>query len=191
MIVSSFFIVEGSCVTGLIPTVKIWQVDGVSSVLVVNGASMVEVDNGFYQYTFNQPDDTVGYLVLIDGGNTLPPESRYQTSEISSAAVSSSDIERVANGVWDKPANITDPGSFGHVLNEIHNSSNQLVIDVSNAMKMCELLIKYQSCRTVIDKRSCTLTIYDADQITPLHVFQLRDASGIPSITDIAERAPI
>lgn len=192
MILSSFFAVNGIPTTGLTPSIKVWQVDGMGSVLVVNGDPMIEISDGFYQYRFQQHQTTNGYLVRVDGGVSLAAEYRYQTSEISPVIVADSDIAKIAGAVWDvQTTDHLNEGSFGRAIADIRSIVGQLSISLIDALELSDLAIKYQRNRTLIDKRLCTMTVFDDDQITPIRVFQLKDSTGVPSISDIVERDPI
>ena len=77
--VISFFTENSIPKSGLSPSIYIYDITGDS--LVVNGASMTEKGSSpyiFYLYTFTSYDNTKEYFVLVDGGESLPINERYQ-----------------------------------------------------------------------------------------------------------------
>jgi len=73
-VVIAFFSDGGTPKTGLTPTIEIWDSDATKD---VDGASMTEITNGFYKYTFATYDNTKDYGFLADGGATLADYERY------------------------------------------------------------------------------------------------------------------
>lgn len=191
MVITSFFQQDGIPLTGLVPMINIWEVHGSTKTSVVVGDTMVDSGDGFYQYTFqaHQPDQ--GYLVMVDGGWDLY-DGRFQTSEISPTVISSIDVNKIAASVWDsQSSNHTQVGSFGRIISDLRTIASNLMIGVVDLTDICEMALKYQANRTLIDKRACTLTVFEADNVTPIKVFHLKDAYGNPSVTDIVERKPL
>jgi hypothetical protein len=128
-------------------------------------------------------------------------------------------IDSVPSRVWNTSANaLTETGSVGEMFHHMRNdvadakaaseSVDQRVVEqleqvaeiqtdvtsvLSNLGAVTDLLntlLKYDTNRTQIDKNAKTMTVFDDDGVTPLRVFDLKDFAGIPSITEIAERAP-
>jgi len=64
------------------------------------------------------------------------------------------------------------------------------VYDSTSGFTILQLLLKYAGNKTQIDQSTFTLTVYDNDSVTPIKVFDLKDLSGNPSITEVAERIP-
>ena len=69
-------------------------------------------------------------------------------------------------------------------------SQDALVVTVGNMSLVIDDLLKYQGNKTLIDPNQFTMTIYENDGTTPLKVFDLQDANGVASITDIYRRIP-
>jgi len=72
------FSLNGSPQTGLSPTINVRQVD--TGALLVSGASMVEVGDGFYRYEFLEADGydpELDFVALIDSGSPLQDVERY------------------------------------------------------------------------------------------------------------------
>jgi len=203
--ISSFFMSGNTPATGLTPTLRIWEVDGITQTLIVgapNGtvlavdATMTEVDDGtsqdgFYQYNFTTGyDPTKKYVFRVDGGAGLPASDRYQSGDADPTDASTP--AAIADSVWDETA--TDHllvGSTGEKLLQTHANSVQLVIDVAAVEALVDLVLKYDTNRTRIDTTTKTLTIYDDDCTTPLRVFNLLDSGGSPSVTEVCERKPV
>jgi hypothetical protein len=83
MIIVSYFADEDSNpITGLTPTIKIYDV--ITYEQSVSSGSMEEIDNaddaGWYKYDFTTVDLSHTYTVNIDGGNTLDSFIRYQNA---------------------------------------------------------------------------------------------------------------
>lgn len=151
--------------TGLSPTIRIWEVSAGSQSLVVTDDAMTEVGDGFYKYEFTTMDPLKHYNFRADAGASQPKGERYY---VGSSALSPQEIADVN---WDETA--SDHSIIG--------STGELL----------QILVKFERNRTVIDGSSKTLTIYDDDETTPLHVFNLKDSAGLPSITEVCERDPV
>lgn len=99
-------------------------------------------------------------------------------------------------GKWDNKdtytggAVVIDEMVDGVQVNEIKSDTSQLIIDSATIIDFATTLLKFQLNRNKVDQAAKTLTIYDDDGTTPIHVFDLTDFSGIPSVTEIAERVP-
>lgn len=169
MLITSFFTKNSTPKTGLTPTIRIWEVTAGSQMLDVAGDPMVEVGDGFYKYDFTTYDANKDYVFRTDGG--IPQlDERYQYGASEYARLEVETIQKIADQVWDETASThLIPGSTGALLNLV-----------------TAVLIN----RTKIDTAAATLTIYDGDCVTPLIVFDLKDSSGNPSVTEVCERKP-
>lgn len=208
-IINSFFTNAGIPVSGLTPTIRIWEIDGGNYNLVIgapNGSSvstdgnMVEVvDNvgpgtgqsdGFYSYVFTTANGYATnktYLFRVDGGNTLTPNERYHVG-----STDDFNVDNVVDAVWDEPTiDHATIGTTGKAVSDIDATTQQIQIDLAVVDDLVRLLIKYESNRTKIDQTAKTLTVYDDDGITPIRVFDLKDFGGLPSVVEITERDPI
>jgi len=169
MLITSFFTKNSVPKLGLSPTVRIWEVDATSQTLVVIDAPMLEDGYGIYKYDFVAYDSSKDYVFRTDGG--IPQlDERYQYGASEYCRLETETIQSITNQVWDEDASLhTIPGSTGGLLNLI-----------------TAVLVN----RTRIDSAAATLTIYDADCVTPLIVFDLKDQVGNPSIIEVCERLP-
>lgn len=184
-LITSFFTNGGAPATGLTPTINIWEVTAGSEVLVVNGASMTESAGGWYKYNFTTYDTAKDYLIRTDGGGTLANEERYQ------AFANESFSEDIADQVWEEAvADHLNAGTFGHAMGTTDSDIEALRLDVDSLLVLAEILLKFETNRTKVDKVAKTLTVYDDNGTTPLHVFDLLDGTGTPSVDEIAERVP-
>lgn len=77
MLLITYFDVGGAPVTGLTPIVKIRDID--TGAVVISGATMGEVGDGFYVYDFVGFDITKDYSILSDSV-TLSTADRYKHS---------------------------------------------------------------------------------------------------------------
>jgi len=191
MIISSFFTNNGNPVTGLTPTIRIWEVTPTLDTLVVTDAPMGEIGDGFYKYDFVSYDPTKDYTFRSDGGVTLPAVNRYLVGANNAASITTQTLTEIGAQVWDTNANShLIPGSTGEKLSQIKADTTTLVVSTSAINALVQLVLKYDTNRTKIDTVAKTLTVYDDDCVTPLEVFNLFDSNGVPSVTEVCERRP-
>lgn len=192
MLISSFFTNNGNPQTGLTPTIRIWEVTPTTDTLIVSGDPMNEIGDGFYKYDFVLYNPSNDYVFRTDGGGTLPSADRYQSGTIITAQVEQSSITNIANNVWDvNNASHLIPGSTGANLAQTKADTTFISVSITTINSLLQSLLKYDRNRTRIDPIAQTLTVYDDDKITPLTVFNLKDASGAPSVVDVCERDPV
>lgn len=200
MIISSFFTFNAIPAVGLtpLPTLLIWEVDGVTETLVVPSAAMNEVGDGFYQYLFTTYDPTKEYVFRVDGGSTYVTDNpeRYQAGSIEVVTITNSTVVDIASQVWEEAAaSHVTAGTMGLLENQIKADTTaiaaNLYVNANSVLDLVQLLLKYDINRTRIDPTAKTLTIYDDDCTTPLRVFSLLDTTGAPSIVQVAERKPV
>ena len=89
LIISYFADGSGNPLTGLTPTVDIWEITSSTDTLVVNDASATEIGGGFYKYNFTSYDYTLRYAIKVDGGEQLSA-GRF--------AITINDIANMSNG---------------------------------------------------------------------------------------------
>lgn len=192
MFIGSFFADEGVPKVGLTPTIRVWEVTETSQTLVINGAALTEVGDGFYRYNFTTYDSTKDYMFRVDGGSVLTDTDRYHYGATGYVKVDQATIDNIAAGVWDEQTSgHLLAGSFGELQGEVHTDVQQIRIDLVTATSLITTLLKYEKNRTRIDKDLYTLTVYDDDGVTPLKVFDLKDSAGNPSVVEVCERAPV
>lgn len=205
-IITSYFEDSSGPVTGLSPTIRIWEVTTTGENLVVGapcgspgGADgiMVEMDDcgspaserdGFYRYTFATYDPAKSYVVRVDGGAGLAVADRYQPGRIQPA----DNVQSFVNGVWDEPrADHLIVGSTGEAVSlDRADLTTILTTSLPAIFSLLDLVRKYDTNRTEIDPVTKTLTVYDDDCTTVLRVFELYDSTGTLSVTDVCERVP-
>lgn len=192
MFIGSFFTDEGEPLTGLTPTVRIWEVTETTESLIINGASLTEVGDGFYRYNFTTYDQTKDYMFRVDGGSSLVNSDRYQFGSTLYTKLEQETIDKISHDVWEEPAgdHLTG-GTVGESLATVKSDTSTIAISVLSLNTLVSTMLKYESNRTKIDKTAKTLTIYDDDCTTPLQVFELLDENGNLSVVDIVERKPI
>ena len=206
--ITSYFEDDNGPLTGLSPTIRIWEVGSSGNDLVIgspcgSGSSsdgnMVGVgdcgspstQDGFYTFTFTSAlgfDTTKNYALRIDGGVSLSQSIRYQ-----SAVISPTDsTEGLADTVWNANASeysLGSPTTMGGLINGTFTSVETIrVTDIPVLFAVMDLIRKYNTNRTKIDIFTQTLTIYDDDCVTPLRVFKLYDHTGTPSTEEVCER---
>lgn len=171
---------------GLSPTLEVWEVNEASNIQVISGASMSEIGDGFYKYVFLGYDTSKDYTIRADGGAILSVNERYSVAGVTEF------LSTIREGVFDaQAADYTAAGTVGLKINEIAADTTQLRLDVTDMTTLVELLVKFERNRTRIDKAAKTLTVYDDDKTTPLHVFQLKDGTGALSTDEVCERDPV
>ena len=75
-------------------------------------------------------------------------------------------------------------------VDSIETKVDAVIVTLGNMSSVINEMIKYSKNKTIIDPNAHTMTIYDDNGIDPLHVFDLQDADGVASITDIYRRIP-
>jgi len=75
MFITTYFDASGAPITGLSPIITIRDID--TEAIVISGAAMSEVGDGFYVYDFVGFDITKDYSILSDAV-TLPNIARYK-----------------------------------------------------------------------------------------------------------------
>jgi hypothetical protein len=83
--ITVFFTNNAIPATGIspLPTIDIWQSE--TSTQIVTAASMIEIGDGFYRYSFSY-DPSYTYSARADAGSTFNDSERYSWVEISSSA---------------------------------------------------------------------------------------------------------
>ncbi len=199
IVINSFFTIGGVPYLGLTPSIRIWEVSGAGSSLVVGAPIqvtdplMTEVGDGFYKFEFTAAlgyDPTKAYSVRSDAGDHISPNERYSVGNVDEAIVPDV-VAAFVNGMWDEAAGShVSAGSMGLLQNQTGADAAQVRIDMLTAISLVQTLLKYEANRTKIDKVAKTLTVYDNDGITPLKIFDLKDSTGAPSIVEVVERMP-
>lgn len=99
--------------------------------------------------------------------------------------------DAIANAVWNETAlDHTIPGSLGMTINEIKADTSAVSISNAALTSLVNTLLKYERNRTKIDTVNKQMIIYDDDCTTVLHVFDLKDSNGNPSVSEVCERRP-
>ena len=75
-------------------------------------------------------------------------------------------------------------------LDALQGDVDTVLVTVGNMSLVIDDLLKYQGNKTLIDPNNFTLTIYEDNGTDVLKVFDLQDANGVASITDIYRRIP-
>lgn len=210
IIISSYFENSSGPVTGLTPTIRIWEVTTMGELLVVGSpcgvgsssdGTMTELGDcgspetqtdGFYRYTFTDAlgyDTESSYVVRVDGGAVLSTAFRYQTERITPA--DAVDTTFISDAVWLADPNEYPDGS-PQTMGGIQNNIEVIRLnDIPAVFDLLDLVRKYNTNRTKIDTTTSTLTIYDDDCVTPLRIFRLLDSSGTASTSEVCERTSI
>ena len=131
MNVLAYFSNNGIPATGLItPTVRIRDVD--SGSILVNGANMTEVGDGFYRYDFLAYDSHADYAIICDGTSALNDSDRYVYAGNENYIVDiesslSDSTSAVADAVWsEETSGYTDPNSEVHEIDPVLISISEL-----------------------------------------------------------------
>lgn len=150
-------------------------------------------------------DDPISPFIIGNGGGVTNNVSAIvQTFEVGSAAAVAAAADSVARRVWETSREDIVSGTMKeavlnteNVTDEINTKTDEISVDVlsvlsnlNDATALIQNILKYHGNRTSIDAVNYTMTIYDDDDITPIKVFDLRNLTGQPSITEVAERVP-
>ena len=214
-VIKSFFTKSGIPAIGLTPTIRIWEVNGVTDDIIIgspNGTGdpgsgigtdgiMAEVidsvggisQDGFYKFEFTPAmgyDPTKSYITRIDGGSSLLPSDRYQVGDFD--PTDEATVQNITDGIYDEPRNLhLIPGSMGEAINLNRADISAIrTNDLPVLLDLIDLVRKYQTNRTKIDPVANTLTVYDDDCVTVLRVFHLLDSAGNPDVSNVCERDP-
>jgi hypothetical protein len=199
LVINSYFAKSGLPEIGLTPSIRIWEVDENGHSLVIGSPdpSMVEIGDGFYKYVFLDSsgyDETKNYIIRADGdpaGTTLSQYEKYSVASTNEQKLSQTTINSIVDSTWDETAsNHMVSGTTGEMLNKIKADTTLLVADHITQISLLELLLKFETNKTAIDKNAATLTVFDDDGITPLQVFYLKDSNNQPSVAEICIRDP-
>lgn len=189
-IITAFFTQAGAPKTGLTPTIDIWELDPLNplvNTLIINGGALVEIGGGWYRYDFGTYNYDKDYAITVDGGAA----SGLSTAERYKFGSNESFQEDISHETWNATAtDFIGVGTMGLLQNQTAADAASIKIDVTSALSLITTLLKYETNRTKIDKIAKTLTVYDDDGITPLKVFDLKDSTGTPSVTEVCERDP-
>lgn len=191
MIINSFFTDSGAPKTGLSPTIRIWEVSAGAHSIIITDDNMIEVGDGFYKYSFTTYDATKTYVIRSDGGVGLADGERYEYAATEELNVADASVNNIAAGVWDEPImSHINVGSTGESLALIKADTTSIAVSSAVLNNLVNTLLKYERNRTKIDTVNRQMIIYDDDCTTVLHVFDLKDSSGNPSISEVCERRP-
>jgi hypothetical protein len=165
MLITAFFIDRGVPKTGLSPLVSIWESDGN---FAVKEESMIERAGGFYDYDFVGHNKDKNYTIRADGGSSLSLADRYKFN--------SNEVE--LGEVWDKQySEHIKVGSFGEAFNAVQTDM--------------EFVKHIEGGRWKIDTVLNQMIFYEADNITEVARFNLKDESGDPAHENIFERVRV
>lgn len=151
---------------------------------------MIDEGDGWYKYVFQEVDGfdpRLDFVYDADGGVAIPNDSeRFQEG-----ACCASEPEEIADGVWEADQSLyTDINTMGGRHNATFSNTEQLLLDVNDVFNLVDLVRKYDTNRTRVDPNAFTLTVFDDDGVTPLRVFDLKDANGNASVDPVCERDP-
>lgn len=154
-----FFTDEGVPKTGLSPVIDVWESDGTH---VVNAQGATEIAGGFYFYDFTTYDEGKDYAIRGDGGAGLSANDRYvfSANEVGQVTEDLTGIDTLIDAVKAK----TDTISWADIT---------FLKDIEGGRWKIE---------------SNQMIFYKSDNETEVARFNLLDADGSPTMTDILER---
>lgn len=182
-----FITADGVPATGLTPTIDVWELDPSSptaNTKVVTAASMTEIGEGQYRYDYSSYDFTKVYTYLVNAGLGVDVRYHYGGKESYQDEIAYQNYEELA-------ASHLVAGTMGYLMNQISADTSSVKIDMTTVLSILNTLLDHAENRTKIDKIAKTLTVYADDGTTPIKVFDLKNANGDPSVTEIVERVPV
>ncbi len=213
IIISSWFVDDGVPVTGLTPTVRIWEVNGSDQTLIIGypegtgdpgtgvgtDGVMREVYDKTPQVPGGGPPPAGGsrdgfYVFEFTDTMGYDPTKNYLVRVDGGPSLPENIRYQVSNitpSEWD--AQVTDhllPGSFGELVAQTKANTDQIFLKLNDVFDLVDLVRKYNTNRTLIDVKNRKLIIYDDDCTTILRVFDLFDSTGTPSVVEVCERRP-
>lgn len=188
-ILTVHFTNSGVPVTGLTPTIDIYELDQLdpnTNPLIVNNGPVTEIGGGWYRYDFTTYEFEKNYAFTFDGGPSLSAFERYKVGGNESYR------KDVSDGVWEEQAtDHTDVGTLGLLINQTKADTAALMISDTSLATLLNLILKYHRNRTRIDLNNAQMVIYDDDGTTPLTVFNLLDFNGMPNVQEVCEKIPV
>jgi uncharacterized protein YoxC len=196
----------GEAVTGITAPVVYLRKPGGAEVVktITNGVNWFEVGAhfpGVYSLLLSASDtDTAGSLLIsVQGGASDVNKSAHYIDDYEQQAQtllqSISSLEQsmstTLTAVETAVATLTtavDGIDTATQASSALDASNQTLLEAVKSV--VETLQSLALNRTKIDQTANTFTVYAANGTTPMYVFNLKDAVGNPSVTNIAERVP-
>jgi len=117
MYITSFFTKNGSPKEGLLPLIKIIDVD--TNIVIINNEQMIEIGSGWYKYNFTTFDSSKDYVIVCDGTSVLSNNERYMYG---GNDIISDDISDI---IWN--SNVSN--------HQIHSSFGELLKDTNDKLK--------------------------------------------------------
>lgn len=185
-------------VTPGFPTVRIWDVTGSTSDLVVDSATMnVVVDgpenDGFYKFIFTNAqgfDENKRFVCLFNAGTSVPAYEQYLNGSI--FPDSGNEVLDGQTGINNKLDDIaTDIDTLDGKVDNIGLGTTEIDANVTEILNITTYLRKFESNRTQVDVNTGELLVFDDDCTTVLWKFRLLDETGQPNVESVAERLPI
>lgn len=160
---------DGLGIAGQTPTVEIWRLsDGLYLDHDAVATPYWLATGGTKTKVLTESTDTLGLYSIVFDPTAVNSSGKDQYNFIvkNTGTYELKDIEHI-------------------IYERIPTDSVDLMLD------MLTFLYKISRNRLKIDKVANTLTYYDDDQTTPLHVFDLYDNNGVPNWKNILERIPV
>ena len=173
MYILSFFTSYGTPKTGLSATVKVIEIP--TGTVLIDNASMIELENGFYYYDFTTHDLTKDYAVLCDGSNVLIASDRYVYGSADDFLV------EIRNAVLDEPlTSHQTPGSIGQAISTIE-SNRAIYINVANGQAGTSFPVGTE--KYPVNNINDAIILTQTNSIKRIHIF---GTLIVPSNTNIS-----
>lgn len=167
IIITSFFTKRGIPQLGLTPTIRIWEITSTIETLIIGN-----------------PDGTMTE-VSSSGSPPSASDGFYKFDFTDGIG-----YDETKTYVVRSDGGIAIPNGERYQTTQIDSAIELVQIDVTNILDIVDEIRKYNANRTFIDENNFTLTVYEADTVTPFKVFDLKDENGVASIISIFERLP-
>ncbi len=128
MIITAYFSQDGAPKTGLSPVINVRDVSDGS--LVVNGAAMTEVGDGFYKYSFAAYDSSKDYAILCDGGSGLSGAERYAIA----TSLDQGEVTQILADTNEMQGDLVDGGRLDLLIDGIKARTDNLPEDTDDAL---------------------------------------------------------
>ncbi len=129
-------------------------------------------------------------VISVRGIAQLTDNSNGSIVDIT-ALIQPTGVNSIQSRVWEEVATShISANTMGLLQNQIKANTDAISLNVLEVLAIVELLQKFAKNRTLVDPINKTLTVYQDNGTTPLHVFDLKDFTGSPSVDTIAERIP-
>jgi len=162
---------------------------------IINGYT-ITFENGSYSVNLVGANQNIVDILNLNSVSVRSFNSAGLITVVSGSGVTEQDKLDIADRVWDELATQHNgPGTLSEIMEEIAIKTVNLPADpatqttVNTIAATVELVLKIQKNRWKIQNNQ--MIIYDDNGSDPIVTLNLKNAAGMPSMTDVYERVPV